>query len=216
MHLGLHACKSRHQNQSVPHVCTLLHSPLVARRFAFALLLELMSAVGTPVAPLRLRCKVLLLGETTVGKTSICHTFCSNGTEFPKNYLMTICCDLQVKVVQIPDSTVSVELFIYDCSGQDIFREQLAQVLDGACAVVYVYVCPALKPEHQTLEPHSTRVPCCPRCRSRLHCRRAQINLGGSAFQLTSPLPSPAGTTPRGARHSSSCFSGCGSLTPSN
>jgi len=140
------ACKSRHQNQSAPHICTLLHSPLVARRFAFALLLEPMSAVGTPVAPLRLRCKVLLLGETTVGKTSICHTFCSNGTEFPKNYLMTICCDLQVKVVQIPDSAVSVELFIYDCSGQDIFREQLAQVLDGACAVVYVYVCPSLKP----------------------------------------------------------------------
>jgi transport family protein 27 len=98
-----------------------------------------MSAVSSPAAPLRLRCKVLLLGESTVGKTSICQTYCSNGTEFPKNYLMTICCDLQVKVVQIPDSTVSVELFIYDCSGQDIFRDQLAQVLDGACAVVYVY-----------------------------------------------------------------------------
>ena len=91
------------------------------------------------MAPLRMRCKVLLLGETTVGKTSICQTFCSNGTEFPKNYLMTICCDLQVKVVQIPDTSVSVELFIYDCSGQDIFREQLAQILDGTCAVIYVY-----------------------------------------------------------------------------
>jgi transport family protein 27 len=98
-----------------------------------------MSATNAAVVPLRLRCKVLILGESTVGKTSICQTFCSNGTEFPKNYLMTICCDLQVKVVQIPDSSVSVELFIYDCSGQDIFREQVAQVLDGTCAVVYVY-----------------------------------------------------------------------------
>ena len=105
-----------------------------------------MSAVSTFVAPLRMRCKVLLLGETTVGKTSICQTFCSNGTEFPKNYLMTICCDLQVKVVQIPDTSVSVELFIYDCSGQDIFREQLAQILDGTCAVIYVYRPPPAYP----------------------------------------------------------------------
>jgi hypothetical protein len=121
-----------------PKPQSICNQPVLAAQFGLQLL-EVMSAVGALVTPLRLRCKVLLLGETTVGKTSICQTFCSNGTEFPKNYLMTICCDLQVKVVQIPDTSASVELFIYDCSGQDIFREQLIQIMDGACAVVYVY-----------------------------------------------------------------------------
>ena len=157
-----------------------------------------MSAVSTFVAPLRLRCKVLLLGETTVGKTSICQTFCSNGTEFPKNYLMTVCCDLQVKVVQIPDTSVSVELFIYDCSGQDIFRDQLAQVLEGACAVVYVY-----RPF-----PSSILILRYPTPVSKLPCPLL-INPPHPQSQRPSSSPlSSAVTTSRAARPSSSYSSG--------
>ena len=44
------------------------------------------------------------MGESTVGKTAICHQLSSDGTDFPKNYITTSLCDVLVKAVKIPDT----------------------------------------------------------------------------------------------------------------
>jgi len=71
-----------------------------------------------------LRCKVLIIGEAGVGKTALCKMFRSGGTDYPKEYLMTVDVEYNVKVVNIPDTDVQVELYLYDCAGQPIFNSQ--------------------------------------------------------------------------------------------
>ena len=41
----------------------------------------------------------------------------------------TFTVELHQKQVRIPDTAESVELFIYDCSGKDIYREVLRNVV---------------------------------------------------------------------------------------
>jgi len=50
--------------------------------------------------------------------------FRSGGTDYPKEYLMTVDVEYNVKVVNIPDTDVQVELYLYDCAGQPIFNSQ--------------------------------------------------------------------------------------------
>lgn len=67
--------------------------------------------------PLVLRCKVCVVGESTVGKTALCSTFQDGIQKFPKNYVLTTGTDLIIKSVQIPDSNVMVEMLLIDCGG---------------------------------------------------------------------------------------------------
>jgi transport family protein 27 len=39
-----------------------------------------------------LRCKVLVVGDASVGKTALIQSYLSNGANFPKNYVMTNAC----------------------------------------------------------------------------------------------------------------------------
>mmetsp|Transcript_50090 Transcript_50090/g.117049 ORF Transcript_50090/g.117049 Transcript_50090/m.117049 type:complete len:225 (-) Transcript_50090:44-718(-) len=68
-------------------------------------------------APLILRCKIVLLGDATVGKTSIAQIFQGGLNNFPKNYNMTMGLDFLVKKVPVPDTNVVVEIYIVDCGG---------------------------------------------------------------------------------------------------
>eukprot|EP00428_Durinskia_dybowskii_P078935 CAMPEP_0170355378 /NCGR_PEP_ID=MMETSP0117_2-20130122/612_1 /TAXON_ID=400756 /ORGANISM="Durinskia baltica, Strain CSIRO CS-38" /LENGTH=205 /DNA_ID=CAMNT_0010609415 /DNA_START=68 /DNA_END=685 /DNA_ORIENTATION=+ len=70
-----------------------------------------------------LRCKLILVGDACVGKTALTQSFSSGGTTYPKNYLMTIGAEFNVKQVSIPDTNVVVEIFLYDCAGQSIFNQ---------------------------------------------------------------------------------------------
>ena len=85
---------------------------------------------------LTLRCKVLVLGNATVGKSSLIQMFHSDGKLFPKSYLMvrskllyvahlkTVGVEFCVKSVCIPNrDNVAVELYIFDLSGQEIYRD---------------------------------------------------------------------------------------------
>merc|ERR1712093_476117 len=79
--------------------------------------------------PLVLRCKVVLLGDSTVGKTSLAQVFQNGVQQFSKNYNMTTGTELIQKAVNIPDTNVRVELFIVDCGGfsglsQELLRPQ--------------------------------------------------------------------------------------------
>ena len=46
----------------------------------------------------------------------------SAGRDYPKNYVMTSGCELAVKVVPLPGTSVHVELFLFDCPGQSVFN----------------------------------------------------------------------------------------------
>eukprot|EP00658_Telonema_sp_P-2_P000356 TRINITY_DN10129_c0_g1_i2.p1 TRINITY_DN10129_c0_g1~~TRINITY_DN10129_c0_g1_i2.p1 ORF type:complete len:182 (-),score=36.05 TRINITY_DN10129_c0_g1_i2:827-1372(-) len=79
---------------------------------------------------MRLRCKVALVGDAMVGKTSLVAMFGSKGgNEFRKNYQMTIGAEVNFQEVVVPDSEppTVVELFLFDTSGQDMYKPMAAK-----------------------------------------------------------------------------------------
>ena len=80
-----------------------------------------------------------MVGESTVGKTAICHQLSSDGTDFPKNYSTTSLCDVLVKSVKIPDTNDLVELFLMDSSGNEIYNDILKDIWSQANLIVAVY-----------------------------------------------------------------------------
>lgn len=90
--------------------------------------------------PLVLRCKVVLLGDSTVGKTSLATVFKNGVSSFSKNYNMTVGTELLVKVVHIPDTNVDVELYLADCGGFSGVSQDLPKVhWESANAVMLIY-----------------------------------------------------------------------------
>lgn len=89
--------------------------------------------------PLILRCKIVLLGDSTVGKTSIAQVFQGGVQNYPKNYSMTVGIDFMVKKVSIPETNVVVEMYIVDCGGFSVDKELLRPHWENANAVILVY-----------------------------------------------------------------------------
>merc|ERR1719281_2034624 len=89
--------------------------------------------------PLILRCKIVLLGDSTVGKTSIAQVFQGGVQSFPKNYNMTVGLDFSVKKVSIPETNAIVEMYIVDCGGFNICQDLLKPHWENANAVMLVY-----------------------------------------------------------------------------
>ena len=77
---------------------------------------------------LMLRCKVVVVGDATVGKSALISMFHSGGASYPKQYVMTSWVDFRVKQVDIPDTSTAVELYLFDCAGDPVFN----QVRDSA------------------------------------------------------------------------------------
>ena len=77
---------------------------------------------------LMLRCKVVVVGDATVGKSALISMFHSGGASYPKQYVMTSWVDFRVKQVDIPDTSTAVELYLFDCAGDPVFN----QVSDSA------------------------------------------------------------------------------------
>eukprot|EP00771_Trimastix_marina_P001239 gnl/Trimastix_PCT/2295.p1 GENE.gnl/Trimastix_PCT/2295~~gnl/Trimastix_PCT/2295.p1 ORF type:complete len:187 (+),score=41.83 gnl/Trimastix_PCT/2295:66-626(+) len=86
-----------------------------------------------------LRCKVLVLGDAKVGKSSLIQMLQSNGTKFPKNYIMTVGSELVVKSILIPETNATVELYIYDIAGQIMFKELVQRYWANPSMVCLVY-----------------------------------------------------------------------------
>ena len=82
-----------------------------------------------------LRAKLLLVGDSCVGKTSVIQQFLNSGASFPKNYSMTLGADVQTKTINIPDSHDVVELTMVDCSGKTINSDILTKLAEG-CSLV--------------------------------------------------------------------------------
>jgi intraflagellar transport protein 27 len=88
-----------------------------------------------------LRQKVIVVGDYAVGKTALVQMFSSGGHTFPKNYVMTLGCEFCVKTVNIPNTSVQVEMYLFDTSGQKVFNQQqmLQKYWLDASASVLVY-----------------------------------------------------------------------------
>ena len=83
-----------------------------------------------------LQYKVVILGDGTVGKTSLC--MCLNEAQFQPKYKQTIGLDFFVKRIELPGS-VHVALQIWDIGGQSIGSKMLSTYIYGAKAVVFIY-----------------------------------------------------------------------------
>ena len=74
-----------------------------------------------------------------MGKTAICHQLTSDGTDFPKNYIVTQMSEILVKAIKIPDTNDIVELYLVDCSGKEVYQELLKESWAQANLVAAVY-----------------------------------------------------------------------------
>uniref|UniRef100_A0A7S0ZUE0 Intraflagellar transport protein 27 n=1 Tax=Noctiluca scintillans TaxID=2966 RepID=A0A7S0ZUE0_NOCSC len=95
--------------------------------------------VSLVAPPLVLRCKVCLLGDSTVGKTSIAQVFKNGSSGFPKNYNMTVGLDFLVRQVPIEDTTAVVEMYMVDCGGFSVSQDLLRPHWENANAFMLVY-----------------------------------------------------------------------------
>ena len=86
-----------------------------------------------------LRAKLVVIGDCTVGKTSIVQQFINSGTCFPKNYSMTLGGDVQSRTINIPDTSDAVELVMIDCSGRSVYNDMMGRLWEGCSLVVVVY-----------------------------------------------------------------------------
>ncbi|XP_075725736.1 uncharacterized protein LOC119179688 isoform X1 [Rhipicephalus microplus] len=78
-----------------------------------------------------LRVKCAVIGDAAIGKTALIQVFLHDRSYFPKNYSMTTGVTLSVGKVNIPDTKDAVELYLYDCSGKEVyldFVQELASI----------------------------------------------------------------------------------------
>ena len=82
-----------------------------------------------------LKAKILTLGESTVGKTSILNKFTDN--IFSNRQLPTIGIDFKIKNVKIGE--LNIELKIWDTAGQERYRNMTKQYFKGADGILLIF-----------------------------------------------------------------------------
>ncbi|XP_077024825.1 intraflagellar transport protein 27 homolog isoform X2 [Tamandua tetradactyla] len=87
----------------------------------------------------KLAAKCILAGDPAVGKTALAQILRSDGTHFQKSYTLTTGVDLVVKTVLVPDTSDSVELFIFDSAGKELFSEMLDKLWENPNVLCLVY-----------------------------------------------------------------------------
>ena len=79
--------------------------------------------------------KIALLGDSTVGKTSICLTY--KGIEFKENTLFTIGTDKFDKIIKIENGK-EIKLVIWDTAGQERFHSLALNTIKAVNGIVLV------------------------------------------------------------------------------
>eukprot|EP01124_Arcella_intermedia_P018785 TRINITY_DN25922_c0_g1_i1.p1 TRINITY_DN25922_c0_g1~~TRINITY_DN25922_c0_g1_i1.p1 ORF type:complete len:206 (+),score=43.52 TRINITY_DN25922_c0_g1_i1:51-668(+) len=79
--------------------------------------------------------KVLLIGDSSVGKTSICTRFTDN--TFTDNFIATLGVDFKIRTITIGDKKVRLQ--VWDTAGQERFRTITQAYYRGAHGVILVY-----------------------------------------------------------------------------
>lgn len=79
--------------------------------------------------------KIVLIGDSGVGKTSFLQRFCNNF--FKESFSTTIGVDFQVKNVQIDNRVIALQL--WDTAGQERYRSITKQYFRKADCVICMY-----------------------------------------------------------------------------
>ena len=84
-----------------------------------------------------IRCKIALIGDPRVGKTSIVNQLVKNS--FNGAYQTTLGVEYNQYKVKINDTNYSVQFHILDCTGFSAFREMINKVIKDVNFILYVY-----------------------------------------------------------------------------
>ena len=84
-----------------------------------------------------IRCKIALIGDPRVGKTSIVNQLVKNS--FNGTYQTTLGIDYNQYEVKIKDTNYTVQFHILDCTGFSIFREMINKIIKDVNFILYVY-----------------------------------------------------------------------------
>merc|ERR1712087_731247 len=90
-------------------------------------------AMSTPTKKVLL--KVIILGESGVGKTALLHKYVSN--QFIENHKATIGADFMTKEIEIDDKLITLQM--WDTAGQERFKSLGNSFYRGADAAILVY-----------------------------------------------------------------------------
>ena len=82
-----------------------------------------------------LKLKILILGDTAVGKTSMLLKYTDN--TFSENYLATIGVEYKEKIINTPKYKVTLQ--IWDTAGQERYRALTKTFFKGTSGVIFVY-----------------------------------------------------------------------------
>ena len=80
--------------------------------------------------------KIILVGDTSVGKTSLVNRFM--GYDFEENLKCTVNADFKIKSISI-SSNIGAELTVWDTCGQERFRAMTRQYFKDAHGIVLVF-----------------------------------------------------------------------------
>lgn len=86
-----------------------------------------------------LRSKVLVLGPSTVGKSSLIKSFTTDGSTFNPTYSMSLTAESSSKTIYNEDHNISVEFFLYDISGSGVYEYEYSEVFRDANQIVIVF-----------------------------------------------------------------------------
>ena len=84
-----------------------------------------------------IRCKIALIGDPRVGKTSIVNQLVKN--TFNGSYQTTLGIDYNQYEVKIKDTNYTVQFHIFDFSGFSIFRDMINKAIKDVNFILYVY-----------------------------------------------------------------------------
>ncbi|XP_035384311.1 intraflagellar transport protein 27 homolog [Electrophorus electricus] len=87
----------------------------------------------------KLRARCILVGAAAVGKSALSQMFRSDGAHFQKNYDMTAGVELLMKSVNIPGTSDTVELYIFDSAGRETFVEACKKMWGQPSLVCVVF-----------------------------------------------------------------------------
>ena len=80
--------------------------------------------------------KILLLGDTSVGKSCLLLRFCDNS--FQEAHLTTIGLDFRLKTINLKDDR-KVKIQIWDTAGEDRFRSITRNYYKGAKGILLIF-----------------------------------------------------------------------------
>lgn len=78
---------------------------------------------------------MIIIGDSGVGKTNVLMRFCDS--EFKENYVATIGVDFKVKIIQVEDKRIKLQ--IWDTAGQERFKNITQTYYKGAVGIILTY-----------------------------------------------------------------------------